>query len=156
MSTSTGDAVAGPTDRGRPADRRLPPVTELATLALALVVVGGIFFASYAPRPAPMAFPIVLACAAGALLVVAGVLMSRLRGFAWHRFWLVARWTLLAYLIEMGMIGYVFVHNDVRGSQLALLFAMLVIFATSVPIIVGFTVARYERSTSPPSAGRAS
>ena len=51
------------------ARRRLPPVAELTTVSLALVVVGGIVLASYAPRRPPLGGPAALAVAGAALLL---------------------------------------------------------------------------------------
>jgi hypothetical protein len=41
------------------------------------------------------------------------------------------------------MIGFAFIKDHVRGAPLAVVFAMLVIFALDVPLIIAFTVARY-------------
>jgi len=85
-----------------------------------------------------------------AVLLAASVfLLSRLRQFAWDRFFLVWRWALLAYVISAGMIGFAFVHDHTRGTTLALVLVMLVIFALDVPLIIATTVARYS---SPPHA----
>jgi hypothetical protein len=46
------------------------------------------------------------------------------------------------------MLLYVFVYDDIPGKTLALLTIDLVLFATLVPIIIGFTVARYERDVT--------
>ena len=50
--------VAGETGRtsaGAAQDRALPPISELATGSLALIVIGGIYLASYVPRTVPLA-----------------------------------------------------------------------------------------------------
>jgi hypothetical protein len=125
--------------------RRLPPVAELATLSLALVVVGGVFIAAHAPRKAPLEFPIVLAALSGALVVWNVVTLARLRRFARAKFLLVFKWALLAYTISAGMLEYVFIYDDVPGTTLALLTVMLVLFAWNVPTIIAYTVARHER-----------
>jgi hypothetical protein len=124
--------------------RRFPPVAELATVALALVVVGGIWMASHAPRRPPLVLPAVLAVGAYALFAVNIVLLARLRDFAWSTFWLVFKWALLAYVVQAGMIGYVFVHDHVRGAPLVVLMALLVMFAVDVALIIAFTVARFQ------------
>jgi hypothetical protein len=130
--------------------RRFPPVAGLTTVSLGLVVVGGILMASYAPRRPPLGAPIAITVASAVLLLVSGYLTSRLRPFAWDRFFLVFRWALLAYVISAGMIGFAFVKDHVRGAPLAVVFVMLVIFALDVPLIIAFTVARYS---SPGHAG---
>ena len=127
--------------------RRFPPVAELTICSLALVVIGGILLASYAPRRPPLGVPTALAVISAALLLTSAYLLSRLQMFAWERFFLVFRWALLAYVISAGMIGFAFIHDHTRGASLVLLLVMLVIFALDVPLIIAFTVARYA---SPP------
>jgi hypothetical protein len=128
-------------------ERRLPPVAEAATAALVLIVTGGIFISAYAPRPAPLAFPTVLAALAVALTLWIAATLVRL-DFARARFLQVFKWALLAYAVEAGMLVYVFAHNDVPGKTMALLSVKLVLFATDVPVIIAYTVARYERTTA--------
>ena len=60
------------------------------------------------------------------------------------RFFLVLRWALLAYLIQPGMIEYVFVHNHASGAPLVVVTLMLVMFAITIPTVIAFTVARYQ------------
>ncbi len=84
----TGDPAAAATLAGR----RFPPVAELTTVSLALVVVGGILLASYVPRRPPLGVPTAFAVISAALVLVSVALLSRLRQFAWDRFFLVFRW----------------------------------------------------------------
>ena len=142
MSAAPVAATAGPV-----AARRFPPVAELAIGSLALVVVGGILMASYVPRRPPLGAPAVLTAVSAALILISVLLLSRLRPFAWGRFFLAFRWALLAYVISAGMIGFAFVRDHTRGAPLALVAVMLVIFALDVPVIIAFTVARFS---SPP------
>jgi drug/metabolite transporter (DMT)-like permease len=129
--------------------RRLPPVGQLTVGSLALIVIGGILMASYVPRQPPLAAPAVLTAASAALAATSGILLSRVKQFAWPRFFLAFRWALLAYVISAAMIGFAFVRDHTRGAPLALLIVMLVIFALDVPVVIAFTVARYS---SPPYA----
>lgn len=129
--------------------RRLPPIAQLTVCSLALVVIGGILMASYAPRQPPLAVPAALAAVSAVLTLTSGLLLSRLEQFAWPRFFLAFRWALLAYVISAGMIGFAFVRDHTRGAPLALVIVMLVIFALDVPVVIAFTVARYS---SPPYA----
>ena len=124
--------------------RRFPPVAELTTVSLGLVVIGGILMASYAPRRPPLGAPVAITVASAVLLLASAYLTSRVRPFAWDRFFLVFRWALLAYVISAGMIGFAFIKDHVRGAPLAVVFVMLVIFALDVPLIIAFTVARYS------------
>ena len=71
------------------------------------------------------------------------VSLTRVKGFAWQRFFAVARWSLLAYIVIGGMIEFVFIRNHVRGGTLVVLTLSLMVFAVHVPTLMGFTVARY-------------
>jgi hypothetical protein len=127
-----------------PVQRRFPPVAEIGTAALVLVVIGGIFMASYAPRRPPLGIPTALLVVSGALLLSNAVVLARIREFAWDRFFQVFRWALLSYVIAAGLIGYAFARNHTRGGPLLLISLMLVVFAVDVPMIISFTVARYQ------------
>jgi hypothetical protein len=123
-----------------------PPAAELATVSLALVVVGGVFMAAYFPTPPPLAVPIALVAISALLLGSAVVLLARWRDFAWAPFSLVARWALVAYVISAGMIEFSFVRNHASGGPLLVVSLMLVLFAVDVPLIIAVTVARYQSS----------
>lgn len=123
-----------------------PPAAELATVSLALVVVGGVFMAAYFPTRPPLMLPIALVAASAALLGTAILLLVRWRGFAWAAFSLVVRWALLAYVISAGMIEFSFVRNHAAGGPLVVVSLMLVLFAVDVPVIIAVTVARYQSS----------
>ncbi|MGO9583172.1 MAG: hypothetical protein ACLP36_10225 [Acidimicrobiales bacterium] len=125
-------------------ERRFAPVAEVGAAALALIVAGGIYMASYAPRRAPLTLPIVLAAASGVLVLANIVMLARTKGFAWDKFFLVGKWTLLSYVIAAGLIEFAFVRDHIRGGPLAVITAMLVLFAVIVPLIISFTVARYQ------------
>ena len=145
---SAGQAVSAP----RAAiGRRFPPVAELATVSLALVVIGGILMASYAPRRPPLGAPVALSAVSAVLLLASMVLLGRLQEFNWARFFTFFRWALLAYVLSAGMIGFAFIHNHVRGAPLAVVTALLVLFAVDVPLIIAFTVARYSSPPHPAS-----
>ncbi|CAB4880800.1 unannotated protein [freshwater metagenome] len=124
-------------------ENRFPPITQLATVSLAGVVVGGILMASYAPRRPPLLVPTLLLGLSVVLLIVAVVMLARLNDFAWTTFMKVARWAQLAYIVVAGMIEFSFVRNHTRGAPLLLVTAMLVVFALDVPLIIATTVARY-------------
>jgi hypothetical protein len=124
-------------------ERKLPPVTEMGMASLALIVAGGIYLSSHIPQHVPLAPAVVLLSASAALLAINVVLLTRVKGFAWDRFFQVAKWSLLAYVVIAGMIEYVFLRNNLSGGPLIVLTLSLVIFAVHVPILVGFTVARY-------------
>lgn len=124
-------------------ERPLPPVTQLAMVSLALIVAGGIYLSAHIPHHVPLG-PAVALLAASVLVLAANIVaLSRVRDFAWSRFFEVGKWSLLAYVVIAGMIEYVFLRNHLRGGALVVLTLSLVVFAVHVPMLVGFTVARY-------------
>ena len=125
-------------------ERRLPPVTEIGMLSLALIVAGGIYLSSQIPGDVPLAPAVILLALSAVLLVGNLVALSRVRGFPWRRFVEVARWALLAYAVTAGMIEYAFLRNDLSGGPLVVLTLSLVVYAVHVPMLIGFTVARYH------------
>ena len=54
------------------------------------------------------------------------------------------KWALLAYAITAGLIEYAFLRNGVSGGVLVVLTLSLVVYAVHVPVLIAFTVARYE------------
>ncbi|GAC1524641.1 MAG: hypothetical protein NVS2B16_33200 [Chloroflexota bacterium] len=138
--------VAGASAQGEAStssERPLPPIAELATGSMALIVIGGIYLAAYVPRTVPLLPAVALLVLAALVMVANVVLLSRLRPFAWHRFFQVFKWTLLAYAVIAGMIGYAFVVDGTPGSVLAVLLLMLLVFAVDIPLLLAFSVARY-------------
>ena len=51
---------------------------------------------------------------------------------------------LAAYVVIAGMLEYVFVYDHTSGTQLLILTLMLVVFAVNVPMLLGFSVARFQ------------
>jgi hypothetical protein len=132
--------------------RRLPPVAEIAVAAMALIIIGGITLASRLPRPAPLPLLIALLVAAAVLVLADIVLLARLREFAWPVFFQVAKWSLLAYAVMYGVLEFTFVYDHVAGSTLVVLTLMLVVIAVDVPMLFGFSVARYAEVPEAPAA----
>jgi hypothetical protein len=131
-------------------ERRLPPVTEVGMASLALIVAGGIYLSSHLPDHVPLG-PAIALLAASALLLAGNMLaLARVEGFPWSRFFAVARWSFLAYAMIAGLILYSFLRNHLSGGPLVVLTLSLVVFAVHVPMLVGFTVARYDE---PEAAG---
>jgi len=136
-------------------ERRLPPIAELAVVSVALMLSGGVYMAAHLPRHPPLAPAVGLLAGGGVLTVVAVVLLARIKPFAWATFFLVARWALLAYVVIAGILGFVFIYDHTRGATLAVLVLTLVVFALDVPMIMAFTVARYQDTgPSAPTAAR--
>jgi hypothetical protein len=127
-------------------DRKLPPVTEVGAAAMVAVAVGVIYNAAYLPKHAQTGVAIAILAVAAGLELANGVLLARIRDFAWPRFRQVAGWALAAYLVIAGMIEFAFVYDHTHGTQLVILTLMLVLFMLTVPVLIAFTVARYERA----------
>jgi hypothetical protein len=125
-------------------ERPLPPVTQLAMASLSLIVVGGIYLSAHLPKHVPLGPAVALLAASALLLVINVILLSRVPDFDWDRFFQVARWSMLAYLVIAGVILYAFLQDHVRGGALVVLTLSIAVFAVHVPLLVGFTVARYS------------
>jgi hypothetical protein len=122
---------------------KLPPVTQLGMASLALIVAGGIYLSAHIPQHVPLG-PAIALLGASALLLAANLFaLSRVQGFAWERFRQVAKWALLAYATIAGLIEYAFLEGHLTGGPLVVLSLSLVVFAVHVPVLIGFTVARY-------------
>lgn len=124
-------------------ERRLPPVTQIGMTSLALIVAGGIYLSAHLPRHVPLGPAVALLAASVLLLLLNIVMLSRVRDFAWDWFFAVAKWSLLAYIVIAGMIEYAFLKDHVSGGSLVVLTLSLAVFAVHVPMLMGFTVARY-------------
>jgi hypothetical protein len=129
-------------------DRKLPPVTEIGAASMIAIAGGVIYLAAYLPKHAPLWFALVMLGVAAGLQVTNAVLLSQIPGFAWDLFFHVGRWGLLAYAVIAGMIEYAFVYDHTRGAQLAVMTTMLALFMLNVPVLIAFTVARYQATES--------
>ena len=127
------------------ANRVLPPIGEVCMLTMALVVVAGVFMVAHLPKEVPLVPPILLVGAASSSLLWCILTLTQLKDFAWDSFFLVAKWSLVAYAVISGMLEFVFIHNHTPGDVLAVLTASLAIFAVNVPLLFGFSVARYQQ-----------
>lgn len=123
---------------------RLPPITQLAIASMILVVIGGIYLAAHLPQAAPLGLPVALVAVSLLLMIANVVALTRIREFAWDAFFLVGRWTLLAYVVIAGMLEYVFVTDGTRGGALVVLTLMLIVYAVDIPLLLAFSVARYQ------------
>lgn len=136
-------------------DRRLPPVTQVGMVSLALIVAGGIYLSAHLPQHVPLAPAIALLSASALLLAGNLVALVRVRGFPWSCFFEIAKWALLAYVIIAGLIEYAFLRDHLQGGPLVVLTLSLVVFAVHVPVLIAFTVARYHE-TEVTASGEAS
>jgi hypothetical protein len=126
-------------------DRKLPPVTEIGAASMVAVAVGVIYNAAYLPKHAQTGVAVAILIVAAALFLGNAYLLSRIEQFAWDRFKQVAGWSLLAYAIIAGMIEFAFVYDHTRGTQLVVLTLLLALFMLNVPVLIAFTVARYQQ-----------
>jgi hypothetical protein len=126
----------------------LPPVMPIAISTLILIVAGGIVVAAQYGRPPKLIVPLILLGLAAVLLVVNAVLVFRIKEFARPVFHRVLGWALLAYVVIAGILEFVFVFDHTPGRELALFTGMLVLFALDVPLMLAYSVARWQ----PPDA----
>lgn len=126
----------------------IPPVIEIGVLALALIVIGGIYISSYFPSRPPLVLPEILVALAILMVAfnVASIILAK--EFAKDTFVKVGRWALLAYTVAAGMLEYVFIYDGAEGDVLILLTLMLIVFAVDVPMIIAFTVAMFQSPRS--------
>ena len=125
-------------------EQKLPPVTQLGVVSMALIVAGGISIAARLPGHVPLGLPVALLAASALVLGYNVLSLARTPDFNWALFFEVARWALLAYCVIAAMLEYVFVKDGTRGGILVVLTLSLVVFAVHVPLLIGFTVARYQ------------
>ena len=134
-----GRAAAGPQER------KLPPVSLVGTVALGLAIAGVAYLTSSLPKEPSLTPAIVLLALAAAAVVANAVWLALVPGFAWRIFFVVGGWTLLGYGIISGLLMFVFIHNGLPARQLAFQIATLAVLAIDVPMMLAFSVARYER-----------
>jgi hypothetical protein len=134
-------------------DQKLPPVTQVAMVSLALIVAGGIYLSAHIPQQVPLAPAVILLALSAGLMVFNLISLTRVKNFAWDRFFEVSRWALLAYTVTAGLILFVFIRDSVSGGTLVVLTLSLVVYAVHVPMLIGFTVARYADSGPAPAPG---
>jgi hypothetical protein len=130
------------------ADRKLPPVAVLCVTSMAMIIAGGIYIAAHLPQHVPLGPSTGLVIAAGAVLLVNAIVLSRVRDFSWRSFFLVAKWAGLAYLVISGMLEFIFAFDHTRGATLALVTVSLFIFAADIATLLAFSVARYQGASA--------
>ncbi len=124
--------------------RRLPPIIEIGSLGLLFSIAGVIYLSSYVPGNPSLAPAIGLLAASAATVAGNVLVLSRIPGFAWWMFWQVWRWTMVAYAVIAGMLIYVFIYDQIPTGQLVLLVLTLAVFAVDIPVMLAFSVARYQ------------
>jgi hypothetical protein len=124
--------------------RALPPVLELGVASLICTLAAGIIVAAQVPNSHTLWPAVVLLVIAAGLLVACGMLMIRIRPFAWRPFRQVWQWAMLAYIVIAGMLEYVFIKDQTPNNVLVMLTLLLVAFAVTVPTMLAFSVARFQ------------
>lgn len=126
-----------------------PPIVPLTVASMASIIIGGIYIAGHLPQKFPLAPAVFLLILSLVLVGAALVMLRSLDHFSWPAFFTVGRWALLAYIVIAGMLEYVFVVDGVRGSTLILTTLMLAVYAVDIPLILAFSVARYQPTAEP-------
>ena len=126
------------------ADRKLPPIAEMVIVSMALVISGGIYLASHLPQRASLAPVTALLVLSGISTLGAVIAVGRLKDFNWKVFFQVWRWAMVAYVIIGGILEFVFIFDHTRGSMLLVFTLSLAIFAFDIPLLLSFSVARYQ------------
>jgi hypothetical protein len=129
-------------------DQQLPPIAQLGAGTLGFSLIAAIVITAKIPSDPPLAIALPLLGLAGLSLLAAVVLLARIPGFAWDSFFLVAKWSLLGYIVIAGMIEFAFVHDNTPNTTLTAMSVMLALFAVDVPMLLGFSVARYADPTT--------
>ena len=125
-----------------------PPVMPMGVATLALIVAGGVVVAAQYGRPPKLTIPVVLLGLAAVLLIVNAILVIRITEFARPVFHRVLGWALLAYFVIAGILEFVFVFDHTPARELILFTGMLLLFALDVPLMLSYSVARWQ----PPDA----
>ncbi len=119
-------------------------MARLATVTLGLVVAGGIIMAAGYGKSHSLIPSAVLAAVAVVVLAVNVLLLARIRPFAWTVFFRVLGAALAAYVVIAGILEFVFIYDHTPARQLILFTCLLVLFAVDVPLLLAFSVARYQ------------
>ena len=124
--------------------KTLPPIIEIGCVAMVLCIAGVIYLTSYVPRTPSLGPAIGLVIAAGVVVLANAAILSRIPDFNWRVFWQVGRWTLVGYAVIAGMLMFTFIYDQLPTGQLALLVGTLAVFAVDIPIMLAFSVARFQ------------
>ena len=124
--------------------RSLPPIIEVGVVSMALCIAGVIYLVSYIPRT-PSLGPAIGLVIAAAIVVLANVaILTRIPDFNWPLFRQVCWWTLVGYAVIAGMLMFTFIYDKLPTGQLTLLVGTLAVFAVDIPVMLAFSVARFQ------------
>ena len=125
-------------------EQNFPPINQLCLVSLAFIIVDGIYIAAHLPNLPPMPIVTSLLVLGGAFALFAAIWLSQAKNLAWDKFFKVFRWVILEYVVEAGMLEYIFIYDHVRGHMLVIVTLALILFAIDIPIIMSFTAARFQ------------
>jgi hypothetical protein len=128
---------------------REPPIIAVGCAALVLAIAGVIYLSASIPGHPSLAPAICLLAASALTVAVNVVALARLAAFAWWMFWKVWVWAMLGYAIIAGMLMFVFVYDGIPAGQLTLLLLTLAVFAVNIPLMLAFSVARFQAPHRP-------
>lgn len=137
-------ANAEPTETSSKAKAGLSALA--ATAALTCAVIGGIYIGSTIGGHSSLLPAVIVAVVAYLFMTVSLVGLILNHHYSRPSFVKYVRGALLAYLLEAGILEFVFAYDHVSSTVIVILSALLVIFATSVPVIIGHTLAGVEPS----------
>lgn len=126
-------------------ERKMPPVNLIGTVALGFAIAGVTYLTSTLPEEPPFTPAIVLLALATAAVIANAITLARIQDFAWRIFFVVGGWTLLGYGLISGLLMFILIYNHLPAQQLAFQIATLCLLAVDVPMMLAFSVARYQR-----------
>lgn len=119
---------------------------EIGGASLVCTLAAGVIVAAQVPKSDMLWPALALLVISAGLLVVGGVLMARIKRFAWRSFWQVWKWAMLAYIVIAGMLEWVFIKDNTPDRILVMLTLLLIAFAVTIPSLLAFSVARFQES----------
>ncbi len=120
------------------------PCDVLATISLAISIIGGIYLSAYLPKMAPLLPAYVILGFSLAISLMNIVLLISLKDISWKIFFQVGRWAIVAELVIASILEFVFIYDGTRGVMLIIMSFLLFLFALNVATILSFTVAKYQ------------
>ena len=121
------------------------PIRLFAMGSLLCAILSAGIMTAYVVQPPPLGWSSGFLFASMLFLLATVVGLVRRSGFAWGRFFTVAKYVVLMTLVITSMLEYVFVFDGMRGKPLVVMSVVLGITAIDIPILWGFSVARHER-----------
>jgi len=126
-------------------ERKAPPCDMVCVGIMALVLATAVYLIGFLPhKPTLVPAWIMLGIAVVLLLAVVILLFSNKDTINFHMFGKVFKWMLLAYVVISGMLGSIVFVNRMPADIVATAVVAMVLFAIDIPLLVAFTVAKYQ------------